>query len=99
MAFCCDDELSRENIKAPVNDIETLVKPYFNDMWMCVHKVFPEKDWGQFHIQWSFEQKQKEAMPKNMVFGYSGREAGDDMDDYTHLVYGPNVQMNYYSFM
>ena len=99
MNFCCDDDLSKENIKAPVNDIETLLKPYFNDMWMCVHKVFPEKDWGQFHIEWSIEEKQKEAMPKNMVFGYSGREIGDDMDDYTHVIYGPSMNINYYSFV
>jgi hypothetical protein len=99
MKFCCDDDTSKDNIKAPVNDIETLVKPYFNDMWMCVHKVFPEKDWGQFHIEWSFEEKQKETMPKNMVFGYSDRELGDDADNYGHIVYGPNIQMNYYSFV
>ena len=38
-------------------------------------------------------------MPKNMVFGYSGREIGDDMDDYTHVIYGPSMNMNYYSFV
>ena len=38
-------------------------------------------------------------MPKNIVFGYSRIDVKDDMDDYTHLIYGINVQMNYYSFM
>lgn len=99
MKFCCDDDVSRANIRAPVNDIETLVKPYFNDMWMCVHKVHPDQDWGQFHVEWSFEEKQKEVANKNMAYGYAGRDFGDDVDDYNHVIYGPNIQMNYYSFM
>ena len=94
MAFCCNDELSRENIKTPVNNIETLVKPYFNDMLMCIHKVFPEKDCEQFHIEWSFEQKQNEGIHKNMMFGYFDRDGGDNIDDYTHFIYDPNIQMN-----
>lgn len=60
MKFHCDDDLSKENIRTPVNEIEAITKPLYKDMWMCVHKVDPEKDFGKFHIEWSFKEKKND---------------------------------------
>ena len=93
MKFVCDDETSRENIKTPINEISSSVKPLFNDMWMCVSKLFPEKEWGNFHIEWDFEEKQPEAFNRNKIMLPTDRES----DEYMHYIYGPTIQMNYYN--
>lgn len=97
MKFICDDDASRENIKCFVNDIETTLRPFYSDMWMCVHKVFPEKDWGQFHIEWSFEEKLKQdTMQRNANYNFNMES---DMTDAYAMLYGQNVNMQYYSFV
>lgn len=61
MKLKCNDDLAKENIKAPVNTIEAPIKPMAQEMWMVLHKVDPEKDWGDFEFEWSFEEKKVEA--------------------------------------
>jgi len=60
MKFHCEDELSRENICTPINEIEATAKPLYKDMWMCVHKIDPEKDFGKFRVEWELEEKKSD---------------------------------------
>jgi hypothetical protein len=93
MKLHCDDDLSRENIKKPSNIIESTTKPMFNDIWMCVHKVDPLKDWGKFHFEWSFDEKQVDTgRRQNADFSSSDKDA----DTYAQMMYGPSLHMNYY---
>lgn len=93
MRLICDDELSRSNIKTPTNVIESATKPMFNDIWMCVHKVDPEKDWGKFSFEWSFDEKQPESARRQNVEMSS---VDRDIDTYAQMMYGPTLNMNYY---
>lgn len=93
MKLVCDDDLARENIKTPINEIESTCKPLFNDLWMCVQKVYPEKGWGKFHFEWDFEEKKPENYNRNRTLLLSH----DPMDDdYAHVIYGSGINMNYY---
>jgi len=94
MRLICDDELARKNIKTPSNIIESTTKPMFNDIWMCVHKVDPQQDWGQFHFEWSFDEKLPVSSGRQHVDFSSTSDR--DMDTYAQMMYGPSLNMNYY---
>jgi hypothetical protein len=91
MKLVCDDELAKSNIKAPINEIEATVRPMFSDIWIDVHKIDPEKDWGEFHFEWSYEEKKPETSYGRM--DYSERDA----QMYNQMMQGPSIPLvNYY---
>jgi len=101
LKLVCDDDIARENIKAPVNEIGTYMKPQYYDLWLCVQKVFPEKDWGQFHLEWDAQEEIPEIRRGGNLGGYSNqRDDTDDYNEYTERIYGPTaMHMNFYSMV
>jgi hypothetical protein len=99
LRLICDDDLARENIKVSVNEISSYIKPHFYDMWMCIQKVNPDKDWGQFHLEWDAQVTNLEAKQTRMMQGYgNSRDENDDYDAYVNHMYGPAIfHTNFYS--
>lgn len=92
MRVICEDEQSKKNIKAPVNEIEATIKPLTNDMWMILHKVDPDQDWGKFRFEWSSEDRKIEGYSRtNLTFSDQGYG-----DGYSSVMAGPSIHMNYY---
>jgi hypothetical protein len=97
MKFCLDDETAQTNIRSPINSIDSTVTPNYFDMWLCVNKINPEKDWGEFHVEWEVEETVPVVRHYQHNVMYHHQPAYDD-DDYNHgTVYGPaNIQVQFY---